>query len=262
MSGNWKYITAQITIGLLLAGVLLGAYFLGRSELKSTPCDRIRVTVADSAQTRFVTEKVVKEYLASEYEGLIGTAIGDVDLMKVENILESKSTIESSNAFISSNGCLDVTVTQRKPAVRLQASDFGVYCDRDGNLIPMQSTYAADVPIIDGNLPIDTADCRTGRPEDPEAAQWLMKIVAMTKQIDSSPIWRKAISQIHCDEKGDIIIITKLGKEKFIFGHPTDVSAKLEKMQIYYEMIAPQEDKEYNTVDLRFDRQIICKNNK
>lgn len=262
MAKNWKYIVIQTSIGLLIAGVLLVAYFLGRRELETIACEGIEVTVSDSSQTRFVTEKVVKEYLEAEYEGLIGTAIGDVDLSKVENILTGKPTIESSDAFISNTGILNITVTQSRPAVRLETPELSIYCDRNGNLIPMQSTYAADVPIIDGNIPIDTTDCMTGRLQDPENAEWLMRIVAMTRQIDSSPIWRKAISQIHCDEKGDLIIITKLGKEKFIFGHPTDVDAKLDKMQIYYEMIAAQEDKEYNTVDLRFDKQIVCKNNK
>lgn len=261
MSFNWKYLTLQIVVGLLLAGVLLGAYFMGRTEADNIRCKDIRVTVEDIMQTRFVTENGVKEYLKTEYEGIIGMPIGKIDLMKVEKILTDKIAISGCDAYMSSDGYLNVTVGQRKPVVRFYTPEYGFYSDSYGYLIPTQSTFAADVPVIDGYIPIDTTDCNAGYPTEPEKVEWLAGIVSMTKMIDASPTWREAISQIHCNEEGDLIIITKLGKEKFLFGHPTEVSAKLEKMKVYYEMIAAQEDRKYNMVDLRFDRQIVCKNN-
>lgn len=253
MSDNWKYIAARISLGLLLTVVLAVAYFLGRNQFSNTRCKDIKVTVHDSLQTRFVTEKAVKEYLAEEYRGLVGKPLSKVDLHKVENILVNKTTIQTCNAFITADGYLNVTVTQRKPAVRFQNPGGGFYCDQQGSLIPIQPTYAADVPIIDGHIPVDT----TGTPD----AQWLKDIVSMTRQIEADPIWREAISQIHCNEKTDLIIVTEVGEEKFIFGQPKDVSSKLEKMQLYYEMIATDPEKKYDTVDLRFGNQIVCKNN-
>jgi hypothetical protein len=262
MSFNWKYLTIQITIGLLLTGVLLGAYFLGKAEQNKILCKDIRVTVKDARQTRFVTEQAVKEYLTTEYEGIIGKPIGQIDLLKVEKILSDKIAISACNAYLGNDGYLNVSIEQRKPVVRFQAPGYGFYCDNEGHLIPTQATFTADVPVIDGYIPIDTTDCNAGHPIELEKAEWLANIVSMSKTIDASPIWRESISQIHCNEEGDLIIVTKLGKEKFLFGHPSDVRAKLEKMKIYYEMIAAQEDKNYNLVDLRFDKQIICKNNK
>lgn len=262
MSFNWKYLIIQTTVGLLLAGVLLGAYFLGRAEQNKIPCKGIKVTIEDAAQTRFVTEQAVKDYLTAEYEGLIGKPIGKVDLLKVEKILSDKIAISSCNAYLANDGYLNVSIEQKKPVVRFYTPEFGFYCDSEGNLLPTLSSFTADVPIIDGYIPIDTADCKAGHPSEPEKIEWLTSIVNMTKAIDASPIWRESISQIHCNEEGNLVIITKLGKEKFLFGHPTEVKAKLEKMKIYYEMIAAQKGKTYNLVDLRFDKQIICKNNK
>lgn len=253
MSNNWKYIAAKISIGLLLAVVLLVSYFLGRNQFNKTRCKDIRITVTDSLTTRFVTEQIVKDYLAEDYKGLIGKPLSKIDLMKIENILSNKTTIEECNAFVTGDGYLNVSVTQRKPSVRFHTPDSTFYCDRNGNMIPTQSTFAADVPIIDGHIPMDT----TGHPK----AEWLRGIVSMTQQIESSEIWKNAISQIHCNEKGDLVIVTKVGDEKFIFGHPTEVNTKLGKMQIYYEMIAKDGKKKYKAVDLRFDKQIICKNN-
>lgn len=262
MSVNWKYLTIQITTGLLLAGVLAGAYFLGRAQQNKIRCKDIKVTVKDVNKTRFVTEQAVKEYLTAEYEGIIGKPIGQIDLLKVEKILSDKIAISDCNAYLSNDGYIHVSIEQSKPVVRFYTPEYGFYCDSDGHLIPILPTFTADVPVVDGYIPIDTTDCKAGHPSEPEKVEWLANIVGMTKTIDASPIWRESISQIHCNEEGDLVIITKLGKEKFLFGHPTDVKAKLEKMKIYYEMIAAQEGKKYNLVDLRFDKQIICKNNK
>ena len=254
MPNNWKYIAARISIGLLLTLVLVVSYFLGKNQFNKTRCKDIQVTVTDSLTTRFVTEQIIKDYLAEDYKDLIGKPLSKIDLMKVENILRDKITIEDCNAYVTGDGYLNVSVSQRKPSIRLHTPDSTFYCDKNGNVIPIQPTFAADVPIIDGHIPMDT----TGRPQ----AEWLRNIVATTQQIESSKVWGNAISQIHCNEKGDLVIVTKVGEEKFIFGHPTDVNTKLDKMQIYYEMIAKDGKRKYDIVDLRFDKQIICKNNK
>ena len=41
----------------------------------------------------------------------------------------------------------------------------------------------------------------------------------------------------------------------------TDIQEKFEKMQIYYEMISPvREEGIYDVVDLRYTKQIVCRN--
>ncbi len=260
MSQNWKYIITQILVGLLLTGVLLGAYFLGRKESQTICCKDIIVNVEDSTSNKLVTDETVRNILTSEYEGLIGKPIGEIDLMKVKDILSSEPTIQSCNVYISNEGYLNVTVSQRTPVVRFQSKDFVFYSDCEGYMIPLQKSFIADVPIIDGNIPVDTTACKIGQPAIKDV-EWLNNIISMTKQINASPVWKDAVSQIHCNEKSDLVIITKIGNEKFVFGQPVDVESKLEKMQIYYEMIAPASEKDYDIVDLRFKEQIICKNN-
>lgn len=262
MSHDWKHTAIRISVGLLLTGVLLVTYFLGKKEYCTIRCKDVIVKVDDSLTIRLVTEQSVKEYLTSEYKGLIGMPLSDIDLMKVEKILDNQISISSSNAYLRNNGLLHVNVTQVRPTVRFQTSGCGFYCNSKGTLIPAQSSFYADVPIIDGHIPIDSADFSTGYPTNSTAVEWMRNTMTMAEEISSHPVWGDAISQIHCDESGDLIIVTKVGKEKFIFGEPKHTDAKLHRMQLYYEAIAAQEDaKEYDIVDLRFDKQIICRTN-
>lgn len=262
MSENLKHMITRVSGGLLLAGVLVGAYFLGAREYNSTRCTDMNVIVQDSLHSRLITTEKVKECLDAGYKDLIGTPLSEIDLHKVEEILKGHNSIQECNAYVDNDGVLQLTVTQMKPSVRFQTADRGFYSDESGNLIPIQPSFIADVPIIDGHIPIDTTCWRIGSPEDTTDSEWARNIAAMADKISSDPLWKNSISQIHCDEKGDLIIVTKAGKEKFIFGQPTRIDEKLKKIKIYYEAVACREDaKRYEVVDLRYNRQIIGRNN-
>lgn len=260
MSGNWKHTLMKILMGLLLAGVLAGALLLGADKRNGTRCVEINVTVDDSMNTRFVTAEAVRGYLDNEYKGLMGMPVDSIDLYRIEQILNGKSAILSSEAYITGKGRLNISVIQRKPAVQLQGNGYGLYSTADGYLLPLQADYTADILTIDGQIPIDTTDCRTGRPEDPQDAEWLGQILKMADFINSSKVWKGRIGTMTCEPDGELILRPKEGRETFLFGHPKDIRQKFEKIQIYYERItADKGDDRYDIVDLRFKGQIVCK---
>lgn len=260
MSGNWKHTLMKILMGLLLTGVLAGAFLLGADKRSNTRCVEINVTVDDSINTRFVTAEAVRKHLDTEYKGLKGMPVDSIDLYRIEQILSSKSAILSSEAYITGKGILNISVIQRKPAVKLLGDGYGLYSTADGYLLPLQPDYTADLLTIDGQIPIDTTACSSGRPGDPEDAEWLGQILQMADFINSSKVWKNRIGTITCEPDGELILKPKEGRETFLFGHPRDIRKKFEKMQIYYERItADKGDDRYDIVDLRFKDQIVCK---
>jgi hypothetical protein len=88
-------------MGLLLAGVLTGAFLLGSNERANTRCTGINVTIKDSLYTRFITEKAVEEYLTLHYKGLVGMPLDSIDLYRIEETLNSNSAI-LKDEFLSS----------------------------------------------------------------------------------------------------------------------------------------------------------------
>lgn len=250
----------KISMGILLTGVLAGAFLLGASKRSNTRCVEINVTVEDSINTRFVTAQSVKEYLNTDYKGLLGMPIDSIDLYRIENILNSKSPILSSEAYITNKGVMNITIIQRTPAIKLQHPDYGLYSTADGYLLPLQPNYTDDILTIEGNIPIDTTDCRTGSPEDPKDIEWLSQILDMAEYINSNKVWQEKIGTITCEPSGELTLKPKEGRETFLFGHPKEIGAKFEKIKIYYERItADKGDDRYDVVDLRFKGQIVCK---
>ena len=68
MSQHWKNILRKGMSGLLLAGVLTGAFLLGANKRSKVRCTEIKVTIEDSTNTRFVTAEAVKEFIKKEKE--------------------------------------------------------------------------------------------------------------------------------------------------------------------------------------------------
>lgn len=256
----WKHII-NITFGALLVCVLTGAYFLGSASRKPIRCKGISISVTDSAMNRFITPREIRKFLDEELEGgYIGVQIDSIDLTRIEEILDSKSAILKSQAFTTKDSILNVVVTQKKPIVRFQKGTKGFYAVEDCSLFPLQSTYTSHVMVVDGYIPLKIEHGYLGKPDTEEGCRWLKGIVGLVKYINASRTWQSKIVQITVQEDGNLLLIPREGRERFLFGQACDMEKKFEKMELYYKGIREEKGEDaYRTVDLRFEGQIICR---
>ena len=251
------------TFGALLVCVLTAAYLMGASDRKPMHCTGLTITVTDSMTNQFITPKEIREYLDKEYKGYVGEQLGSIDLSKIEKILESKSAILKSQAFTTKDSMLNVIVTQRKPIARFQKGSQGFYADEEGILFPLQSTYASHVHIIDGAIPLDMESGRIGKPEKAKDQQWIKQMMDLVRYMDGSKTWKNKIVQITVENDGNLLLTPREGEERFMFGRPTDIEKKFRKMELYYKGIRRDKGENYyKYVDLRYDGQIVCRQNK
>lgn len=240
----------NISFAVLLTAALVASYMLGASHRKPITCKGLSICIPDSAANQFIRPDEVRKILDSEYSGYIGLPIDEIDLTKIESILDGKSAIYKSEAYATKDSMLNVTITQRKPIVRFQKGNKGFYADETGYLFPLQSTYASHVQVVDGAIPLNNEE-------------WLERMIRLVRHIDDSKVWKDKIVQITVEEDGNLTLVPRDGKEKFIFGHPTDIESKFKKMELYYKAIKPSKtDKDYRWVDIRFDGQIVCREEK
>lgn len=240
----------NISFAVLLTAALVASYMLGASHRKPITCKGLSICIPDSAANQFIRPDEVRKILDSEYNGYIGLPIDEIDLTKIESILDGKSAIYKSEAYATKDSMLNVTITQRKPIVRFQKGSKGFYADETGYLFPLQSTYASHVQVVDGAIPLNNEE-------------WLERMIRLVRHIDDSKVWKDKIVQITVEEDGNLTLVPRDGKEKFIFGHPTDIESKFKKMELYYKAIKPSKtDKDYRWVDIRFDGQIVCREEK
>lgn len=253
-------IRTLISIATLAA---LAAIFLlicaGTAKKRSLlTCEGVRVSFADDY--RFVTEEDVKGYLDKYYGAYIGQRLDSIRLHKVEDILDVQSAILKSQAYTTDDGMLNVIITQREPVIRFQTEDHGFYADECGFIFPLQENYTSNVPVIDGNIPIHSVEGYKGAPESDKEKEWMNGVIELTEYMGNNRTWAENIVQMHVDENGDIVMVPRNGNERFIFGSPFEAPEKFARMEKYYRYILPEKGEGYyKTVNVKFDKQIVCK---
>ena len=254
-----KYILYSVLATVIL-GCIVAAYIAGQQARRPIVCKGIRIEVLDSTVNSFVTVSDVRLYLDRSCGKLIGQPIDSIDLTKVEKVVDSRSAVLKSQAYVTRDSMLNITVTQRKPVVRFQKKDGGFYADAEGYIFPLQSSYASHVQIIDGAIPLAANSGYKGGIENSDERAWFKKIMNVVNYMEGSKVWKGKIVQIHVLENGELILVPREGNEKFLFGQPGSVEEKFSKMERYYTTIIPEKgSNKYKTVDVRFDNQIVCK---
>ena len=254
-----KYILLGIS-GLLIAACMIIGFTSGSNARKSILCKDISIVILDSLENRFVTKADVRNYIDKEYGRYKGIPVDSINLTRIEDIVDGRSAVLKSQAYVTKDGVMHVEVTQRKPVVRFQKKDGGFYADSEGYIFPLQRSFSSHVHIVDGNIPLAANSGYKGSISDPAEMKWFKEIMAVVNYIEDSRTWKHKIVQISVSEGGDLILVPREGNEIFIFGKPQDISEKFDKMGRYYTHIIPEKGQDhYKTIDLKYKGQIICR---
>lgn len=247
-------------VGVLIFGTVSIAFRAGVKSREPIQCKGLNVVILDSLENDFVSRADVKKFLEKEYGQYIEIPIDSINLSRIEDIIDGRSAVMKSEAYVTKDGMLNIKVTQRKPIVRFQKEDGGFYADAEGFVFPLQSSYASYVQIVDGNIPINMKSGHKGKIENPKEKEWFDKVMNVVNFIEGSKIWKDRIVQIHVDNGGELILIPREGKERFNIGQPVNIKDKFDRMATYYTAIAAnREGKTYRTVTLKYDGQIVCR---
>ena len=235
---------------------------MARKQRRSRTCQgkgKLEVLVTDSLERRFVTREDIEFWLDNEYRAYAGLPMDSVDLDRIEKIICSHSAVRECESWLTDDGILHVSISQREPVVRFQDGQNGYYSDADGFLFPLQSRGSVQVPVVDGNLPLKVPRGFKGEATSPEEKAWLLQVIHLVRHMEGT-VWQQNISQIHVNKDKNLVLIPREGKERFLFGPPSRVEEKFGLMAAYYESVAPSKDPGwYSLVDVRHRKQLVCR---
>lgn len=254
-----RYILISL-LAVFLAGCIVVSYIAGVESRRPIVCKGVKITVLDSAENSFVSVADVRQFIDRSYGKIIGEPLDSIDLVKIEKIVDGRSAVRKSEAFVTRDSILNITVTQRRPVVRFQKKDGGFYADAEGYIFPLQNSYASHVQIVDGHIPLAANSGYKGDIEDPKERAWFSSVMNVINHMEGSKVWKGKIVQISVDENGELTLIPREGNERFLFGQPHSLEEKFSKMEKYYTTIIPEKGSDhYRSVDVRFEGQIVCK---
>ena len=250
-----RYIIAASAVTACLFLWLVGDR-VGAENRREVTCNSVDAIIADSLA--FISPDDIKDWMA-DYGTYLGLRLDSVDLKRVETVIDRKSSVRKSQAWLTDDGVLHISVTQRAPVVRFQSASGGFYADAEGFLFPLQMRQTVRVPVVDGALPLKLDKDFKGEPQTEQERQWILSVLDLVRWLEARKEWNDLVGQIYVRKDGNLVLVPREGVERFIFGTPTDIDAKFGRIRKYYESIAPSQEKPYEMVDVRFSGQIVCR---
>jgi cell division protein FtsQ len=147
-------------------------------------------------------------------------------------------------------------LVQKTPVVRLQqadSSDYAYYLDPQGNTIEWSEQYSP-------RLPVASVPALGYGHEDYKLKT---SLVQLAQFIQTDSFWNAAIAQIVVNDQYEIQLIPIMGKQLIRLGDTRDLQDKMNRLlRFYQEGVHKFPWDKYDELDLRFSKQIVCRNNR
>ena len=225
-----KYSISRIARVIGVAGIMVILYFSVQLKANSN-IKRVEVTLKSSTKEKLIAKTDIIKYLnKSLNKDLEIETIEKIEITKIEKLLDQSKFIKNSDVFLDSKNNLHIFCTLRDPIVRIvrnNSKDF--YLDVEGESIPISKRATVRVPIVSGHLKnIDISKIN-------EESNLLNKIWNISKKINSDEFLKALIEQMYIDEKSELTLIPKLGRQEIEFGEWAQINDKLDKIKTIYK---------------------------
>ena len=235
MKINCNYIKAFVLVGLTF---FLFAFAKTRNETRKLTEVNLYFT---NSENLYVTEEAVNKLLIQNDVRVQSIGKETLDLNGVEAVLDTHNMIENAEVFVSIDGKLGATITQRKPLARI-LDDSSYYLDRQGLKMPLSEYHSARVPLVTG-----------------VSEKELKEVFPVVEFIKGDEFLAHHITSIHRDGNGFYELQLRELEFKVFFGTPIDIERKFNNFKAFYQKA--MKDKKLDTftkVDLQFGNQVVC----
>lgn len=202
-------------------------------------------------------EQLLEKLAASFTKPLESLSLNDIDIKRVEEVLEAQAFIADADAFVDDDLQLNIIVTQRVPLLRIIGeSGQNYYLDEDGIRMPLSEKYTARVPVVTGNVML-WSDNFMGDPTNQ-----LYQLVELARLIREDEFLNALIEQIYINNNGEWVLAPKVGDQVIHLGRYDKSGAenKLKRLKTFYRQGLPYEGwSKYKSFDLRYNDQVVAR---
>lgn len=257
---------ANIILWILLSISIVALLGFVEYERKTLPCNAIQINIDESNEMFFIDKNDILEIIKLNGDSIIGEKMNEIDIYKLEKIINRNPSVENAHVYANLNGTLNIDVKQRTPLVRIfSMTGESFYIDKLGNFMPLSEKYTARVPVANGyifenyapNAEITIYDILSN---DSIASKTIIDDVFLIADfVSKDKFWNAQIDQIYVNIDRDIELIPRVGNHTIVLGTAEELTDKFEKLLLFYKKALPAVGwNEYKTINLKYKDQIIC----
>jgi cell division protein FtsQ len=245
---SWKNILITLAILIALAGLCFTMF--ANTDSDKRVCKELIISIKPSDRS-FIAEKEIINCLNTNNLNPKNKLNKEVKLNKIREKLEQLAVVKTAKCYFAKNGNLKIEIIQRQPFYKIISNSS--YCvDTERNIIITSSVLPVYIPIVSGTLTKSFATT---------------ELFDFVKFVEKDDFLSKLVAQIYVTTRQEIELvptignqIIKIGKIKKIDGK-YDFEAKLSRLKTFYtkRVLNKMGWDTYSTIDLRFDKQVVCK---
>ena len=215
----------------------------------------IEISALQSGDFLIKSEDVMEIIERSFGHEIVGEPLGDIDMERIERVLEETPFVLSADAFVDAEEVVHLEIKQREPILRIMDKDGQqYYLDQAGVWMKRSDHFTARVLVATGNIP----------PYDPEFLSAednnLRSVFELTEKILKDEFLENLIGQIHVGREGEVQMVPIVGDQRIILGSIEDLDDKIFRLKTFYqEAMSRMGWNKYKTINLKFKNQVVCK---
>lgn len=237
--------------------IVVMIWFLARQHKANTFAEGVQVMVEPlPSGDKLISERDVRQALLQSFGNTLeGTELINLEVERMERVLEEDPFVQNADAYIDQNNQLHVRIEQREPVLRILDNNGGnYYLDAAGKKMPPSKNFAARVLVATGNVAPYTPEFRNKRKNT------LKDLFTLTETLLADEFLGAFIQQVHVNNAGEFILVPLVGDQKIMLGSTRRLEDKLRRLKIFYQQGIPYEGwRKYETINLKYSGQVVCK---
>lgn len=233
-------INYKIIKGILVFGLVIFLYGFAGKRNEARNLDEVEIHFTQT-ENLYVTEEAVNKLLIQKKLVVKNVGKETLDLNRVEAVLNKHEMIENAEVFLTLDGTLKTTISQRRPIARI-LGDQTFYVDRLGKKMPLSPYYSARVPVLIGVAEEDLPEVYPLL-KYINGDEFLFEHVTAVKQLDQN-VYQLELRQMDFS---------------LFFGKIERIEEKFNNFKAFYKKAYRDEIlSTYKMVDLQFGNQVVC----
>lgn len=226
-----KFTRRNQLIGLLILLVLVGVVWFTLSKSGSRRLiNAVEIKILPENKNAISNQQEISNLISGTIGNPVSHAANEINLTLLETNIKKLAFVQQCQVYVSLDGKLKIQIIQRNPVVRIYNTHGEVFfLDTAGFMIPMESNYAPDVVIANGNI---TEKMQGGKKI---SSAILKNVLAISIQISEDEFWNAQFEQLYVDNYSDIILIPRVGKHSIVVGNAENLDEKFQNLRVFYE---------------------------
>jgi cell division protein FtsQ len=250
IKGNIRKIVL-LSLGTVMAAGLMVLLVAAIKHKSQKNCEGVLVSIRGGEQYSFLNrQEVLKIMVPGEIPVFKGRAMTEVNLQKLEALLEASVWVKDAELFFDNNAMLRVNIVEREPVARIfTQGGNSFYIDVAGKQLPLSNRMQVQLPVFTG-YPIEkirTAD-----------SSLLRQIRELSLYIAADSFWSAQIAQIDITAQRTFELVPVLGNHIVQIGDGNNCAEKFNRLLLFYRQVAAKAGMDkYSVVNVQYNQQVI-----